>query len=323
MTPPATTREPAAFVTTHWTRVLEARGDSLEAQAALSDLCAAYYAPVLAFLRRSGRDDDAARDLAQEFFARLLARRGLDTVEPGRGRFRSFLLGAVKHFLADQHDRAHAAKRGGGQTPLPLDVQSTGDTTHGGGGMNSAFLQVPDPAAVVPDTFFDRQWALTILERALAALAVEYETASKRSRQPEIVAAGILPAVEPGFQPGGKNAEHLAGSVSSEAAASSSAGPGGKMPPSTSGRMPDATAPTKPSQFETLKPWLTGDTENLSQADAARRLDLNEGAVKVAIHRLRKCFRELVKAEIAQTVGNGADVQVELSYLLEVLSHPG
>ena len=252
-----TTRAPAAFVTTHWTRVLATRGDSPEAQAALGDLCAAYYAPVLAFLRRSGREEDAARDLAQEFFARLLTRRGLDTVEPGRGRFRSFLLGAVKHFLADQHDRAHAAKRGGGQAPLPLDASSTGDTTHAGGGMNSAFLQIPDPAATVPDTFFDRQWALTILDRALAALAAEHRAAGK--------------------------ADH----------------------------------------FETLKPWLTGDSENLSQAEAARRLDMNEGAVKVAIHRLRKRFRELVKAEIAQTVGSGADVQTELSYLLEVLSRAG
>lgn len=120
--------------------------------------------------------------------------------------------------------------------------------------MNSAFLQIPDPAAAVPDTFFDRQWALTILDRALAALATEHQTAGK--------------------------ADH----------------------------------------FEALKPWLTGDSENLSQADAARRLDLNEGAVKVAIHRLRKRFRELVKAEIAQTVGGGTDVQTELSYLLEVLS---
>jgi len=239
---------PAAFVTTHWTRVLATRGDSPEAQAALSDLCAAYYAPVLAFLRRSGRDEDTARDLAQEFFAQLLARRGLDTVQPGRGRFRSFLLGAVKHFLADQHDRAHAAKRGGGHQPVPLDASAASDTT--------ALIQVPDPAAPIPDTFFDRQWALTILDRALTALAAEHQAAGK--------------------------ADH----------------------------------------FEALKPWLTGDTQELSQAEVARRLDMNEGAVKVAIHRLRKRFRELVKSEITQTVGADADVQSELNYLLEVLSRP-
>lgn len=248
MTPPETTRAPAAFVTTQWTRVLEARGDSPEAQAALGDLCKDYYRPVLAYIRRSGRDEDAARDLAQDFFAQLLARRGLNTVEPGRGRFRSFLLGAVKHFLADQFDRSRTAKRGGGREHVPLEASSTGDTT--------VALQIADPATPVPDAFFDRQWALTVLERALAALAVEHESAGK---------AG---------------------------------------------------------QFETLKPWLTGDSEKLSQADAARRLDINEGALKVAIHRLRKRFRELVKAEIAQTVGEGADVQTELNYLLEVLSRP-
>jgi RNA polymerase sigma factor (sigma-70 family) len=253
MTPLDTTRAPAVFVTTQWTRVLEARGDSPEAQAALGDLCTDYYRPVLAFIQRSGRDEDAARDLAQEFFAQLLARRGLDTVEPERGRFRSFLLGAVKHFLADQQDRARAVKRGGGNTPLSLDAHP-GDTTHGAGGMHSAPLQVPDPAAPVPDAFFDRQWALTILDRALAALAAEHQ------------------------------------------------------------------ADGKAAQFEALKPWLTGDTEQLSQAEVARHLDVNEGAVKVAIHRLRKRFRELVKAEIAQTVGSGADIQAELNYLLEVLS---
>src|ERR1051325_10552977 len=97
------TAQKATFVTTQWTRVLEARGDSPDAKAALSDLCAAYYAPVHAFIRRNAPDEEAARDLTQEFFSRLLARHGIDNVDPQRGRFRSFLLGAVKHFLADMH----------------------------------------------------------------------------------------------------------------------------------------------------------------------------------------------------------------------------
>ena len=248
MTPPANIRSPAAFVTTQWTRVLEARGHSPEAQAALSDLCAAYYAPVFAFIRHNAPDPEAARDLTQEFFVRLLSCQSLGAADPERGRFRSFLLGAVKHFLADQYDRSRAAKRGSGQESIRLDAGSAGDTTMA--------LQIPDPAAPVPDAYFDRQWALTILDRALAALADEHAAAGKAA------------------------------------------------------------------QFETLKPWLTGGTEQSSQADAARRLDVNEGAVKVAIHRLRKRFRELVKAEIAQTVGGGADVQAELNYLLEVLSRP-
>src|SRR4051812_49553065 len=112
---------PSPFATTHWTRVLKARGDSPEAQAALSDLSAAYYAPVLAFIRRTGRDEEQARDLTQEFFARLLTRHGLDTVNPQRGRFRSFLLGAVKHFLSDMRDRAQRLKRAAGQPHESID----------------------------------------------------------------------------------------------------------------------------------------------------------------------------------------------------------
>ena len=139
---------PAGFMETHWTLVLRARGESPAAQAALSELCAAYYAPVAAFIRYAGRDEEAARDLSQEFFARLLARHGLDTVRPERGRFRSFLLGAVKHFLADQHDRAQAAKRGGGQTLVSIEAGSGTNTT--------TELQIPDPAGPAPDTVFDR-----------------------------------------------------------------------------------------------------------------------------------------------------------------------
>lgn len=225
---------------------MASRGDSPEAAAALGDLCAAYYAPVLAFICRSGRNEDAARDLTQEFFARLLARHGLDSVDPERGRFRSFLLGAVKHFLADQHDRASAAKRGGGQENLPLDSSTESDT--------STDLQIPDPHAPVPDAFFDRQWALTVVARAINALAAEFTTEGRGD------------------------------------------------------------------QFAEMKPWLLGDVEGLSQAETARRLDVSENALKVAIHRLRKRFRALVKSEIAQTVGEGVCVQDELRYLLEVLS---
>ena len=244
-TSPGSSASPGQFAPTRWTQVLRARGESAEAQAALGELCAAYWQPVFSFIRHEGRDEETARDLTQEFFARLLARHGLDTVEPGHGRFRSFLLGAVKHFLADQQDRAQAAKRGGGQTIVSIEA--------GAGTNTSTELQIPDPAGPAPDTVFDRQWAQTLVERALNTLAGEF------------VAVG------------------------------------------------------KAEQFETLKPWLLGEISFISQADAARRLGLTEGAAKVAIHRLRKRFRELVKAEIAQTVGDAAQVQDELRYLLEVL----
>jgi DNA-directed RNA polymerase specialized sigma24 family protein len=240
-------QRPAAFTETHWTLVLRARGESPVAQAALSELCAAYYAPVAAFIRHAVPDGEAARDLTQEFFARLLARHGLDTIEPGRGRFRSFLLGAVKHFLADQHDRARAAKRGGGQNPVSLEKAGGTNTT--------TELQIPDPAGPAPDAVFDRQWALTLIERALNVLTAEFAVAGKAD------------------------------------------------------------------QFETLKPWLLGDIGTLSQADAAGRLGMTEGAAKVAIHRLRRRFRDVVKAEVATTLVDAAQGQEELRYLVEVLAN--
>ena len=235
----------SAFVTTRWTQVLSARGASPDAQKALGQLCESYWMPVFRFIQRSNFPEDAARELTQEFFARLLASQGLDKVDPDRGRFRSYLLGAVKHFLADQKDRASAAKRGGGEAPMPLEVKLETHTTT---------LQITDPGTPLPDAFFDRQWALNVIDRTLNALEAEF------------VAAG------------------------------------------------------KSKQFITLKPWLVGDVDVLSQVDAAQQLGLTEGAIKVAIHRLRKRFRELVKQEISGTVDQPASVQDELRYLLEVLS---
>ena len=237
------------FAPTRWTLVLAARGATPEGRAALSELCAAYWTPVFRFLRREGRDEDTARELTQEFFARLLARGGVAGAAPERGRFRSFLLGAVKHFLGDLRDREHAAKRGGGAVPEPLHPMRHGSDTGTAPG-----LQVADAAAEVPDTFFDRQWAFALMDRALVAL-------------------------ESGFASDGKAAH-----------------------------------------FTALKPWLVGDAAALSQAAAAVALGMSEGAVKVAIHRLRKRFRELVRAEVAQTVPASDDVDAELRYLVEVLA---
>src|SRR5262245_51351281 len=107
------TEASTAFVQTRWTLVLAARGESPEARGALAELCEAYYQPVFRFLCREGRTDDTARELTQEFFSRLLARGGVGNVDPQRGRFRSFLLGAVKHFIADVRDWERAGKRGG------------------------------------------------------------------------------------------------------------------------------------------------------------------------------------------------------------------
>src|ERR1035438_8831205 len=113
---------PVGFMETPWTLVLRARGESPAAQSALSELCEAYYAPVLTFIRQSGCQDEGARDLTQGFFAMLLAGGGFHNVQQGRGRFRSFLLGAVKNFLANQYDRTQAAKRGGGQVVVSIEA---------------------------------------------------------------------------------------------------------------------------------------------------------------------------------------------------------
>ena len=226
------------FHTTRWTLVRQARGASPEARQALSDLCAAYYAPVVAFLRRDGRGDDAAREKAHAFFASVLAG-GVGAPERERGRFRSYLLGALKHFLSKHRAAALAGKRGGGAEHVLLVTET--DTSPG----------LPMPAQPDDALVFDREWAFTVIARALAAL----------------------------------EAEHVG----------------------------------KATHFTTLKPWLDGGGD-IPQAAAARVLGLSETAVKVAIHRLRARFRELLRAEVVATVNDPADAANELRHLIAIAS---
>ena len=236
---------PAAFFTTRWTMVRRARGDAPEARAALGELCEAYWMPVFRFLRREGRNEDDSRELAQEFFTRILSGGGVDNADPNKGRFRSYLLGALKHFLADQK-RAEGRQKRGGDAVI--------ESIESGGSVTSPGMQIPDPAAPVPDAWFDRQWALAVMDRGLQTVQSKFEESGKRK------------------------------------------------------------------QFELLKPWLIGDTENLSQADADAELGMTAGALKVAIHRLRKQFRNAIETEISQTVNDPAEIAGELRYLIEVLS---
>ncbi len=141
-------------------------GESPQAAAALERLCQTYWPPVHAFVRRQTPNSAEAADLAQGFFAQLLARKSLSHAAPERGRFRSFLLASLKNFLADEHARAHALKRGGATTILPLEAPSDENTFE------------PSHAAS-PDALFDRRWALHQLERALARLADEYRAAGR------------------------------------------------------------------------------------------------------------------------------------------------
>ncbi len=236
-----TTASPDNFTPTRWSLVLRAQADSPEASAALSDLCAAYYEPVYRFLRREGRSEDAARELAQAFFAQVLERKNL-AADQRRGRFRSYLLGAVKHFLTDQRKHEARAKRGSGTTPESLDAEENA--------IPQDQLPVSPEAS---DRWFDRQWALNIMQRGLENVGQTWEKNGK--------------------------SEH----------------------------------------FSILQAWLVGNATGQTYLDAASRLQWSEAAVKVAIHRLRKQFREAIRREIAETLPLDADINEELRYLVEIL----
>jgi RNA polymerase sigma-70 factor (ECF subfamily) len=158
-----------SFATTHWSVVLAAKqGDASQATAALEKLCRTYWYPLYAFLRREGRSPHDAQDLTQEFFARLLQGKFLEKVGPQKGKFRSFLLAALKHFLCDEWDKARAEKRGGGQTFISLDDHNA----------EALYLLEPDAAAPA-EQIFEQRWALTLLAQALARLRAEFTAAGK------------------------------------------------------------------------------------------------------------------------------------------------
>jgi RNA polymerase sigma factor (sigma-70 family) len=235
----------AQFATTHWTDVLAAGGvDSPQRARALEQLCTAYWYPLYAFVRRQGHSPADAQDLTQEFFGRLLAMKYLEGIQTGRGRFRSFLLTAMKHFLCDERDRANAQKRGGGQRLISLDEQTA----------EGRYRLEPQTGAS-PEKLYDRRWALTLLERALERLREEHVMAGK-----------------------------------------------GDM-------------------FDQLRGFITGDRAGTSYAELAGRRGMTEGAVKMTVTRMRQRYRELLRAEIAQTVENPADIDEEMRYLAAILQN--
>ena len=158
---PTTARDGTAggFHTTRWTQVFKAR----EGTGALRDLCAAYYAPVIAFLRRQGNDADAALELAHAFFARMLEGDAFGGADPAQGRFRAYLLGAVKHFVANLREAGNRQRRGGGMQLLSIDASQ----------LDSPALNIPDDERQSPEAAFDRQWAVTVLGRAMETLQSE------------------------------------------------------------------------------------------------------------------------------------------------------
>lgn len=231
------------FPATRWSLVLAAKENaSPDCRKALAELCRTYWYPLYAFVRRHGHTHEAAQDLTQEFITRLLEKGTFASVEPGRGRFRSFLLAACKHFLANEHDRATARKRGGGRAVLPLDF-SDAEGRYG-----------HEPAhAMTPERLFDRRWALALLDAVLVRLRREYETAGK-----------------------------------------------GEL-------------------FDRLKGHLTGEGSR-PHAEEAAALGMREGAVKVAAHRLRLRYRDLLRDEIGQTLADPAEVDDEIRALFAALA---
>lgn len=230
-------------MTTRWSVVLAAgEPGEPEAQAALAALCESYWYPLYAFIRRQGYRPEDAQDLTQGFFARLLEKQFLHAVEPGKGRFRSFLLAACKHFLANERDRAGTRKRGGGQPP-PVNLQTA----------EQRYLLEP-AHAVTPERLFERRWAMTLLEQVLGRLRQEYASEEKAQ------------------------------------------------------------------QFMVLKPFLAGERSAGRYAEVGVELGLSEGAVKVAVHRLRRRYRELLREEIARTVDDPAEVEQEIRDLFAALA---
>jgi RNA polymerase sigma factor (sigma-70 family) len=233
-----------AFVTTQWSVVLAAGGRDTDcARTALEQLCRDYWMPLYGYVRRVGHSREEAEDLTQGFFARLLERKMVSRADPARGRFRSFLLGSLKHFLAHEWEKARALKRGGHarRIPLAFDTAETG------------CAQPIDPGDS-PDRAYDRQWALTLLDVVLTRLRKEY---------------------------------------------------------ADSGRAP---------LFLALKETLSGDRGDLSHRDLGVRLGLSQGAIKVAAHRLRRRYRELLRNEIARTLDGAESVEEELRHLFGALA---
>jgi RNA polymerase sigma-70 factor (ECF subfamily) len=234
----------SGFRTTHWSVVLAARDQhSPQAQQALAELCETYWRPLYAYIRRRGHNPTDAEDLIQGFFERLLAKDYLGDLTPGMGRFRCFLLAALKHYLANEWDRARARKRGGGEALVSLDDPDAEQRYQ--------FEPVED---VTPETLFERRWALTVLEHVLVRLRAEF------------------------------------------------------------------VAGEKTGLFDHLKGFLSADQPDCSYAEVAARAGLKAGTLKVAVHRLRRRYGELLRAELAATVQDPGEVEDEVRHLIAVLA---
>lgn len=219
------------------------RQHSPQSDAALEELCRTYWFPLYAYVRRRSHTKEDAEDLTQAFFARLLEKNFLANLAAEKGKFRAFLLAALKHFLANEWDKSQRQKRGGGSAHLSLDWR-TADTK----------FQVAAVNETSPDQAFDREWALALLAKVIERLQKECEA-------------------------------------------------DGKM-----------------KLFEQLKIFLTAGKDGTAQAEVAKTLGMEEGAVRVAIHRLRKRYRQLLRDEIANTLSDATMVDEEMHALFGAFS---
>jgi RNA polymerase sigma factor (sigma-70 family) len=233
------------FATTHWSVVLSAvDSSSPQYKQSLKILCQTYWFPLYAYLRRHGYNTHEAQDCTQDFFMNMIEKDSLRLVNPDRGKFRSYILSALKHFMADRSDRARARKRGGGKTLFSLDLENAEDQYE---------LEPVDQLS--PERLFERMWALTLLQKAMNRLETEFSSMEKQK------------------------------------------------------------------VFEQIVIYLAPAQEALSYHETAAKVDMTEGAVKVAVHRLRKRYQELLREEIAQTVSTEGEIDEEIQELFTALSY--
>lgn len=229
------------FPTTNWSLLTQASVDEgMHARKALESLCGRYWGPIHQFILARQIDDPEAQDLTQDFMLHLLQKSLFGRADPLRGRFRSFLLGALVFFLADAKDKRTALKREGARPHLSLEDAEIGD-----------FQDLSCPPAAI--RIFDQEWALTILETALEQARREY---AEQDRE---------------------------------------------------------------NVFAVLRQFLPGSSEYLSYESAGQQLGMPQNTVKSEVHRLRRRLRELVREEVAQTVGTPHEIEEEMAYLRQVL----
>jgi DNA-directed RNA polymerase specialized sigma24 family protein len=232
------------FHTTSWTLIRAASADpTADSREALAALCQKYWHPVYAFVRGRGYDPEQSQDLTQEFFARLIEKNYLLDADPKRGRFRFFLLAAVKHFLANEWDRANRLKRGGGEVPVSIDLAEA-----------EGWHTLAAVEQATPESLYERRWALSLLENVISKLRAEFADAGKAD------------------------------------------------------------------EFDRLSMFLNRDSDSIRYETLAKEMGISSGALRMSVYRMRRRYRSLLRAEIAESVCRPEEVDEELRFLLSTLS---